>query len=54
MQKDLTKHLREVHDESLNPCDFPGCGRVGKKGFFRKRDLLKHQKDYHDDPHSFR
>jgi hypothetical protein len=48
-KKDFTKHLREVHDESLYPCDAPGCGRVGGRGFFRERDLSKHRKDYHED-----
>jgi hypothetical protein len=46
-QKDFTKHIREVHDESLYPCDVSGCDRIKGRGFCRKRDLLKHQKDYH-------
>ncbi|KAH6699723.1 hypothetical protein BKA61DRAFT_621560, partial [Leptodontidium sp. MPI-SDFR-AT-0119] len=47
-QKYFTKHLREVHDESLYPCDVSGCGRIGGRGFFRKRDLMKHQKGHLD------
>ncbi|KAH6714420.1 hypothetical protein BKA61DRAFT_605232 [Leptodontidium sp. MPI-SDFR-AT-0119] len=49
-QKDFTKHLREMHDESLYPCDVSGCGRIGGRGFSRKRDLMKHQKGHvHED-----
>jgi hypothetical protein len=51
-RRDFTKHLREMHDESLYPCDAPGCGRVGGRGFFRERDLSKHQKDHHEDSKS--
>jgi hypothetical protein len=51
-KRDFTKHLREVHDESLYPCGAPGCGRVGARGFFRERDLSKHQKDHHEDSKS--
>jgi hypothetical protein len=46
-RKDFTEHLREIHDESPYSCDFPRCGRIRGRGFFRRRDLLKHQK-YHD------
>jgi hypothetical protein len=46
-QKDCTKHMRDVHDESLYPCDFLGCDRIKGKGFCRKRDLLKHKINYH-------
>lgn len=44
---EFTKHLREVHNESTFPCVEMGCSRVGRKGFFRKKDLLKHVKDHH-------
>jgi hypothetical protein len=44
---EFTRHLREVHDESIFPCVEIGCSRVGGKGFFRKKDLLKHVKDHH-------
>ena len=46
-QKQLTSHLREVHDECPFPCKAAGCARKGRKGFFRNRDLLKHSKDHH-------
>ena len=44
---ELTRHLREVHDESPFPCQERGCSRVGGKGFFREKDLLKHVEDHH-------
>jgi hypothetical protein len=44
---EFTKHLREVHDESTFPCVEIGCSRIGGRGFFRKKDLLKHVKDNH-------
>ena len=46
-QKQLTSHLREVHDECPFPCKAASCARKGRKGFFRNRDLLKHSKDHH-------
>jgi hypothetical protein len=44
---ELTRHLREDHDESPFPCQELGCSRVGGKGFFREKDLLKHVEDHH-------
>jgi hypothetical protein len=44
---ELTKHLREVHDESPFPCQEKICSRVGGKGFFREKGLLKHVEDHH-------
>ncbi len=44
---ELTKHLREVHDETPFPCQGKGCLRVGGKGSFREKDLLKHVEDHH-------
>lgn len=41
---DYTAHVRKAHDESPYPCTKPGCNRVGGKGYFRERDLMKHQK----------
>lgn len=38
----FTTHMRREHDESMFPCTKPGCSRIGGKGFFRKRGLLKH------------
>ncbi|CZR65872.1 uncharacterized protein PAC_15772 [Phialocephala subalpina] len=45
-QKEFTKHLREEHDESPFPCLAFGCDRTGKKGYFRKKDLLRHQREH--------
>ncbi len=45
-RQEFTQHLREVHNESLFPCNILGCDRNGGRGFFRKRDLLKHQKGH--------
>jgi hypothetical protein len=45
-QKEFTKHLRTVHNESPFPCTIAGCERIGGKGFFRGRDLLKHQTEH--------
>lgn len=44
---ELTRHLREVHDESPFPCQERGCPRIGGKGFFREKDLLRHVEDHH-------
>jgi len=44
---DLTKHVREVHDESPFPCKVSGCEKIGGKGYFRKRALLDHQEQCH-------
>lgn len=44
---EFTKHLREVHNESIFPCTEIGCSRVGERGFFREKDLLNHVKDHH-------
>jgi hypothetical protein len=44
---DYTTHLRKAHDESPFPCPEPGCPRKNGKGYFRKRDLIKHQKKEH-------
>jgi hypothetical protein len=45
-RSEFTKHMRKVHDENLYPCPETGCLRVGGRGFFRKKDLLKHQADH--------
>lgn len=39
---EFTKHMKDVHDESPFPCTIAGCSRVRRKGYFRKRDLVKH------------
>jgi hypothetical protein len=45
---EYTKHMRQEHDETPFPCSKAGCKRVNGKGFFRKRDLMKHLKREHD------
>jgi hypothetical protein len=37
------QHLQHIHRERLRFCDFPGCKRVGKRGFQSDEDLLSHQ-----------
>ncbi|EON64584.1 hypothetical protein W97_03817 [Coniosporium apollinis CBS 100218] len=44
---EYTTHMRKVHDESDFPCLIPGCNRVKSKGYFRRRDLDKHQRKEH-------
>jgi hypothetical protein len=44
---DYTAHMRKVHNESPFPCSFLGCSKVEGKGYFRKRDLIKHQQKVH-------
>ncbi|KAL2358214.1 hypothetical protein BJ546DRAFT_803693, partial [Cryomyces antarcticus] len=43
-KSDYTAHMKKEHDESPHPCSWPGCNRVRGKGFFRERDLMKHEK----------
>jgi len=52
-RSELTKHLRAAHNESPFPCPKRGCSRVGSQGYFRKKDLLLHQKNQHPPSHSF-
>lgn len=44
----FTKHMRQEHDETPFPCTKAGCKRINGKGFFRKRDLMKHMKREHE------
>lgn len=44
---DYTAHMRKFHDESDFPCLAPNCNRVKGKGYFRERDLIKHQRKEH-------
>jgi uncharacterized Zn-finger protein len=44
---EYAKHMRKVHDESPFPCPEPRCDRIGGKGYFRRRDLFRHQKKEH-------
>lgn len=41
------KHMRTVHNETLFPCPVSGCNRVGAKGWFRGRDMVKHIEKTH-------
>jgi hypothetical protein len=52
-QSVYTKHMREVHNECTFPCDVPGCDRVGRRGYFREKDLLKHRRDQHPDASAY-
>ncbi|KAF2147512.1 uncharacterized protein K452DRAFT_262052 [Aplosporella prunicola CBS 121167] len=47
---DYISHMRKVHNESDFPCTEHGCDHVGPKGYFRKRDLLKHKAKEHGIP----
>lgn len=44
---DFTRHMRELHDESLFPCQVPHCSKIRGKGYFRERDLINHHKKAH-------
>ncbi|TLD29610.1 hypothetical protein E2P81_ATG05904 [Venturia nashicola] len=44
--KEYRTHLREVHDQTPFPCDWPGCERKGRKGYSRERDLEAHKKTH--------
>jgi len=46
---DWAKHMRMEHNESAFSCPVPGCDRVGGKGWFRKRDMVKHVGKTHPD-----
>jgi hypothetical protein len=48
-QSEYTKHMREEHDECSFPCDILGCSRIGRRGYFREKDLIKHRKEQHPD-----
>lgn len=48
-QAAFTRHMRDVHRWSPFPCDVPHCSRIDGKGYFRKRDMLKHRKNGHAD-----
>lgn len=45
---DYISHMRKIHKESEFPCTEAGCDRTGPKGYFRRRDLLKHKLKEHD------
>jgi hypothetical protein len=48
-QSAYTKHMREEHNECVFPCDVPGCNRIGRRGYFREKDLLNHRRQEHPD-----
>jgi hypothetical protein len=52
-QSAYTKHMREVHNECTFPCDVAGCERVGRRGYFREKDLLKHRREQHPEASAY-
>lgn len=44
---EFQKHMRKVHDESPFECRALNCERRAGKGYFRGRDLEKHQQKEH-------
>ena len=48
-QSAYTKHMRDEHNECIFPCDVPGCSRIGRRGYFREKDLLNHRRQEHPD-----
>jgi len=48
-QSAYTKHMRDEHNECTFPCDVPRCGRIGRRGYFREKDLLNHRRQEHPD-----
>ena len=53
-QSAYTKHMRDEHNECSFPCDVQGCGRVGRRGYFREKDLLSHRRHEHPDAPKYR
>jgi hypothetical protein len=45
--REYANHLRKVHGESLFSCSFPGCRRVGERGYAGEANLLNHQRKKH-------
>jgi uncharacterized short protein YbdD (DUF466 family) len=41
--------MRDEHNECTFPCDVPGCTRIGRRGYFREKDLLNHRRQEHPD-----
>lgn len=52
-QSAYTKHMREEHNECTFPCDVQGCNRVGRRGYFREKDMIKHRREAHPDARSY-
>jgi general transcription factor IIIA len=46
-EKLLKAHLKKEHPSPYQ-CSYPGCGRIGTKGWMRKRDMVKHMKKVHN------
>jgi hypothetical protein len=46
--------MREEHDECAFPCDIAGCTRIGRRGYFREKDLIKHRNEQHPDALDYR
>lgn len=44
---ELTNHCRYYHNESPFPCRQEGCVKIGGQGFFREKDLVKHERNCH-------
>jgi hypothetical protein len=49
-QAAYTKHMREEHNETAFPCDIQGCSRIGRRGYSREKDLIKHRREHADAP----
>lgn len=45
LRKDLTRHIRAIHDHEKWACDFPSCSRA-TRGFSRKDKLIAHMKTH--------
>ncbi|KAJ8060032.1 hypothetical protein OCU04_011643 [Sclerotinia nivalis] len=45
--------MREEHNESTFPCNIAGCSRVGRRGYFREKDLIKHRRQEHPEDESY-
>jgi len=43
----FTKHMREEHNECTFSCDVQGCDRIGRRGYFREKDMMKHRRESH-------
>ncbi|KAI0845797.1 hypothetical protein F5Y00DRAFT_272703 [Daldinia vernicosa] len=48
-QSDYKQHLKDVHEDTPFPCHVDGCDRVGRRGYMRERDLMKHLTSQHPD-----
>jgi hypothetical protein len=46
-ESDYNTHMRKVHNETPFPCPISSCGRIGPKGYLRKRDMIKHLQKEH-------